>query len=299
VNRTPYRRLGSRRGLANETIIILIILILTLVGIAVIFLNSTRLLSDETRMKICAASIVVQQQTNERWFTLFMDSPFSTACGRRFLTIDRTETTARSSGSLRGEAAIPVRQVGSTGRLIPAESYRAVTGDIVASVAADSLRRCWDVGGNGKQDVFVDEGLWFERSTVCMVCDEIVVASPLADPPTATWLTDWLTTRQVPGTQTRSTYAEYLYFSATKDAGSGGPIVAPYNTLVSGGNSARMTQQLDCLARIGIDPNPQLRSGTAYATIFVRSFGFGRESCMAPAIVPVTRVRTLCEFVAN
>jgi len=166
----------------------------------------------------------------------------------------------------------------------------------VASIFAESLRRCWTMGLEGDVKIMDAEGKYFVRSNVCVLCDQIIVDRNANDDTFIEgtnidgWLNTYLQDTTIPSTRGNKpqSYANFL----DRDASAAG--VFPDVT--------------ECEDSINLR-NPTVTDGT-YATILVRRFSdwaddgavakrLGGKSCMTTAVVSATALRNVCNYVTN
>jgi hypothetical protein len=305
-----------------HSFVIGIILILVAFGIVLYWAFRIGYLADQDAdTNLCRVTLAAQDLTKIGFEGLHRDSPMATACKRRYSIIDDT-----------GIYRVPIERGGVFGKPLKQPVYRTEDGkiqkttdysfekqtstrnagsagignrdaneEILASYFAESLRNCWMRGLEGKVPVFNDRGFQLVKSEVCMLCEETHIALTAKPITSGAWLSSYLNAREIPS-QKGFTYGQYLL---NLEKGTTGTIrnrittfIWALNPFSSASYDYTLSAQATCLEKLRIETDPLLIDGT-YATVFIRHFSKIDQGCMVTAVLPIGRVRKLCDYIAN
>jgi hypothetical protein len=285
----------------------LIIFLLAFVLVFIWLIRAGIIIDDEADVNLCRATLAVQRTTS---LPLWLDSPFSSICKRRFIEIGPDSVTMRNAGTFTIARSMGVwlpretqaspgtaptetarEQLLTNGQFVRTTIDKPVTQVEAQSIVAESLRRCWTMGLEGNVKVF-DDRSWTNQN-VCLLCDEIHVkrttgndeAAPIPRIAGDDWLTRYLENTEMPGKTTNDipeTYSLFLDYT--------GP---------------RATEQYPKAQafkeQFGLEDNYALTDGS-YATLLIRRFKYDFDDgpgTSAAVFVPTNKIRSLCKFVAN
>ncbi len=287
-----------------------IALILLLVAFGIVFYwnyNSGSLIDNEAAVNLCRATLAVQKKTAANGWLIDSNSPLASSCKRRIITVSENKVTVKKIGKLAIEHPLPVYvpedssatpASGSNlgGEPLPKRMTKISKVDepVIASVFAESMRRCWTMGLEGDVKI-MDAETDFARSNVCVLCDEIHVKrgkpTPIEGTDKINWLQTYLDTEAMPSSINAAkpvTYASFLDRYPGEDN--------------------NFPNVLGCDEQISLR-NFEVTDGT-YATILIRRFSdwsddgwvvshIGGKSCMTTAVVSASALRRVCNYVAN
>jgi hypothetical protein len=281
----------GRKGLMHAFLITLIILLLAFAIIITWMVRAGIIIDDEADVNTCRATLALQTKTDADVPFVHVNSPFASSCKRRFITIGEETVKVRGSGTfaVNRDMATWIVSKDNPEKTTLHVVREPVTQEVASSVLAESLRRCYTMGLEGDIVAFNRES-FFNRN-VCLVCDEIQVQrrsqSPIPAAPSVNWLRDYLAKTLIPGTVARDapeTYASFLDYEGPQ----------AYD---------EYPESLQLQEKIGIAEDYPLRDGS-YATIMIRRFGGQHftdpaDGRMTVAVVPTSKLRVLCNYVAN
>jgi len=281
----------QRRGDQHSFIIAVVIILLTFFVALAIYIQTGAMASSDYDLRACQLSLTLQANTK---FAGVVNSPFTIDCPRRILTVTDTKTLAQKQNSKVPAAPLtyytpdPKNQT----KLVIGLTYTSLTDNIMDSILAESMRRCWLIGEEGKQPIF-NAPRTFERHTVCMICDQIDFRASSDELSSGAILSSYLINTKMPNSNPSITYDQYLFTPTT--------LQGSYYTTGSDNNADSgftLSTGKDCLVTKDIEENPDMSTGT-YATVLFRWFAGNDKGCMTTYVVPASKLRSLCEYIAN
>ncbi len=278
----------NRSGLMHSFLVALIILLISFGLVIMWLIRAGIIVDDEADVNLCRATLAIQAKTQLGPDSVGdFDSPFSSVCKRRVIEIGPDSVTVRGNGkfSLSRPLGIWAPKPADPNAFERKNVKGETTEAVAQSVLAESLRRCWTLGIEGDMKVFEDRSI--KNQNVCLVCDEIHVdrgasSSPIPRAPSSTtWLAEYLEKTTMPGTRTGqpTTYAAFLDY-------------------VGAQSEDDYPRAKALRENRGIAQDYPLSDGT-YATILLRRFGEFGGGWATTAVVPTSKLRILCKYVAN
>jgi hypothetical protein len=194
----------NSKGIAHEFVISLIIII---IGAVIIFtwLHKQGIIAGEDAdLNLCRVGIAAQEKMQglgmvSRAAIGTIDSPLKINCKRREVTIGPKQIEVKRTGPNEVLATYDIE-----GK--PHRVYNNMNEQILNSYMAESMRRCWYMGLEGKKPIFNPRETGFfeltETPNICMICDQISVELPQNELPTSnTFLYPFLQKTKMPNTK--------------------------------------------------------------------------------------------------
>lgn len=273
-----------------EFIITTLLLIATLCIVLVLLIKFGIITQSDSDAQLCRTTLAVQGKIDNP-----IINPTTSKCIRRIVEV--SEKNVQSKSKLMNYV-VPLFINNKT-----VVSYHELNDTIMNSFLSDSLRRCWYMGLEGKEAVF-NRG-YSNGKTICMICDEIHVKMNddkqlNQDKQFATYLNMTL----MPNLKERMTYGKYLFTPTSVQIAMLGlrRLVVPlFNVALRHSynpEDAAAIAGTFCLNLKKVDMDPVFKTGS-YATIFFRYHSNTDGGCMNAYVIPATKVKTLCDYVAN
>ena len=277
--------MAAKKGWIQHALLISAIGIIVTLSILILLLVRLGIILDaDTDMRLCQTTLEMQTitQIGPDGYAFQVNSPLKLNCKRRFIEITDAKIVQKQLSKLRPDEKLPVYLKNNEGKL---EKTTDIAGkprdEVLDSFMAESMKRCWAQGFEGKQKLFNDP-TFYDKVNICLICDQINVN---VEPAYAkrSLLSSYLIDTTMPNRKDPVTYADYL-FTLTQGEED--------DETLSGGKI--------CLVDNSIDETlVGMRSGT-YATVFIRGGASAHnDGCMAAYVVPATRLTGLCDYVAN
>jgi hypothetical protein len=298
---------NRKDGLVHSFVVALIITLIAFLIIFGIAIRTGFIAGEDTDTNLCRVTLAAQELSKVEFGGMTFNSPLASACKRRVIDITDDGIRIVKKG-MDTKASVYLKQGDVLRRTTDYDLKGPRTQEALASHFSESMRRCWLRGLEGKVEVFNDRTNVF-KGTVCLLCDETHVRLSNPEPTRRAWLSGYVFSTVMPADKDRRTYGEYLFtiLPADNDAYAdfwemvidratlGGVRLLGFST-----DASRFTSsaQSICIIENDITMDPVLRDGS-YATVFFRDFSKIQTGCMAVAVVPAQKVRSLCDYVAN
>lgn len=288
-------------------IIAVLIIIMTLFVLLIILSMTGLILADDFDMRTCQLTLTLQanSQIGLGGATSF-DSPFAIKCPRRYIEIDEKGAITKFQDRKLVSKPVLLYTPDTTDPLtLKPTLFKTWNDSAIQNVLAESMHRCWQIGGQGQEAIFNDES-YATNKNICLICDQIDVNLPAgveydSGAGGQATLSTYLKQHNAPLTKPIKTYDDYLFtptslqrsfFERSIFTTHGVSIGDMMNgdTTLSGGKL--------CLGYGNINEDPVITRGT-YATVLFRYFAKRDYGCMNTYVVPADKLKSLCDYIAN